>query len=189
MNSENLCHFRPEVQEAVCKLPLPPLGPGDPLPGMCSAWRHDPQSLFPQPIIDRSMALACQAGILLLWNHLDDSHAIVQGWRHREGRYWHYLMHRRETDFSNAAYWLQQTGAHPLHQKLLLEAQSLLATQAMDKAWTYLRQARQWPAEAFLQHCARAIDRRDAEEELLRRLALRENMLLLAYCAERAILA
>lgn len=56
------------------------------------------------------------SGVLLLWDFLDASHAISQT---MEGRgtprtadYWHAIMHRREPDAENAAYWFRRVGAH-----------------------------------------------------------------------------
>ena len=57
------------------------------------------------------------SGILLLWDFLDESHEISQT---MEGRgnpktadYWHGIMHRREPDAGNAAYWFRRVGSHP----------------------------------------------------------------------------
>ena len=62
------------------------------------------------------------SGVLLLWDFLDASHAISQT---MEGRgtprtadYWHAIMHRRELDAENAAYWLRRVGSHPAFDRL-----------------------------------------------------------------------
>ena len=63
-----------------------------------------------------------EAGMLLLWDHLDESHEISQT---MEGRgsprtadYWHGIMHRREPDAGNASYWFQRVGRHPAFDSL-----------------------------------------------------------------------
>ncbi len=62
------------------------------------------------------------AGVLLLWDFLDESHVISQT---MEGRgtprtadYWHGIMHRREPDAGNASYWFRRVGVHPAFASL-----------------------------------------------------------------------
>lgn len=69
--------------------------------------------------IDRS---SVTAGVLLLWDFLDASHEISQT---MEGRgtprtadCWHAIMHRREPDAGNAAYWFRRVGLHPAFTRL-----------------------------------------------------------------------
>ena len=58
-----------------------------------------------------------EAGLLLLWDHLDESHQISQTMEGqgtpRTADYWHGIMHRREPDAGNAAWWFRRVGAHP----------------------------------------------------------------------------
>ncbi len=63
------------------------------------------------------------SGILLLWDFLHESHEISQT---MEGRtnpgtadYWHGIMHRREPDAGNAAYWFRRVGLHPAFATLV----------------------------------------------------------------------
>lgn len=57
------------------------------------------------------------AGTLLLWDFLDESHTISQSMEGkgtpRTADYWHGMMHRREPDPGNAAYWFRRVGKHP----------------------------------------------------------------------------
>ncbi|MBW3635330.1 MAG: hypothetical protein KY445_02545 [Armatimonadetes bacterium] len=60
----------------------------------------------------------CRAG-LLLWNDdLDGAHPIVQNIETSTGSFWHAIIHRREADFSNARYWWNRTGAHPVFEEI-----------------------------------------------------------------------
>jgi len=63
---------------------------------------------------DREMASCCIAGVWLLHDYLDESHATSQSIETPSGSYWHAIMHRREGDFSNAKYWLRRVGKHPV---------------------------------------------------------------------------
>lgn len=58
-----------------------------------------------------------EAGLLLLWDHVDESHQISQTMEGqgtpRTADYWHGIMHRREPDAGNAAWWFRRVGSHP----------------------------------------------------------------------------
>ncbi|MCA9010767.1 MAG: hypothetical protein KDB01_13545, partial [Planctomycetaceae bacterium] len=62
------------------------------------------------------------AGTLLLWDFLDESHTISQSMEGkgtpRTADYWHGIMHRREPDPGNAAYWFRRVGKHPAFMSL-----------------------------------------------------------------------
>ena len=62
------------------------------------------------------------SGILLLWDFLNASHEISQTMEGegnpRTADYWHGIMHRREPDAGNAAYWFRRVGSHPAFNSL-----------------------------------------------------------------------
>jgi hypothetical protein len=63
-------------------------------------------------VVDRDMAGCCLAGVWLLHDFLDESHAISQNIDTPSGSFWHGIMHRREGDYSNAKYWFRHVGFH-----------------------------------------------------------------------------
>lgn len=69
-------------------------------------------------VADPDMALACMAGMLLRLDFLEESHRISQSISGDTGSYWHGIMHRREPDYGNAAYWFNRAGAHPVFQEV-----------------------------------------------------------------------
>ena len=69
-------------------------------------------------VADADMAACCFAGLWLLHDCLDESHAISQAIDTPSGNFWHGIMHRREGDFSNAKYWFRHVGQHPVFEAL-----------------------------------------------------------------------
>ena len=109
--------------------PRSPLGPGRPDPArrpLLEALAGD-DAFRPRRVADRRMADACRAGMWLLFDFLDESHAISQEISTAEGSYWHALLHRREPDFSNSAYWFRRVGTHAVFEPLRMEAARLAA--------------------------------------------------------------
>ena len=91
------------------------LGPGDPdkatrarLEGLTV------EKLFaPDKVRRQDCAAACLSGLWLYHDFLDESHSLSQALTTAEGSYWHGLMHRREPDFGNAAYWFRRWADTP----------------------------------------------------------------------------
>lgn len=69
-------------------------------------------------IVDLDMARCCLAGVWLLHDYLDQSHAVSQQIETPSGSFWHGVMHRREGDFSNAKYWFRRVGRHEVLDQL-----------------------------------------------------------------------
>ena len=106
------------VHQLLLEPPLPDLGPGS--PKLLFRERLTSLSLeedFPR-CQNRSLAQCCQAGLWLLFDFLDESHALSQDIDTPTGSYWHGIMHRREPDPSNSRYWFRKVGAHPVLEQL-----------------------------------------------------------------------
>ena len=78
----------------------------------------DPSSLFPHSPFPRE----AMSGLWLLFDDLHRSHAISQGLASPEAAFWHGIMHRREPDPSNAAYWFRRVGRHVVFPSLATAA-------------------------------------------------------------------
>jgi hypothetical protein len=121
-------------------------------------------------VVDSSMARCCLSGLWLLHNFLDESHSISQSIATSSGSYWHGIMHRREGDFSNAKYWFDRVGDHPVFASLKMADGS------------------PWDAYQFVDDCQRALRSRDeAQIAVLRELQHREWQALFDHCFRHAV--
>jgi hypothetical protein len=166
---------------AVAALLTPPrlaeLGPSTPNRSAKAALdRLTPEAVCPD-FRDRSMALACVAGLWLYHDFLDESHRISQDIDTTTGSYWHGIMHRREPDASNAKYWFRNVGRHRVFEELAKEAAEL----------GYRGAGKEWDAFAFTDSCEQHRGKGSAEEEVLRRVQLREWKLLFDWCYRQAM--
>jgi hypothetical protein len=107
-----------------------------------------------------SELIAVRAGLLQIHDWLDESHRLAQenegSGRHRNGDFWHAIMHRREPDYNNSAYWFRRVGAHPVFPHLAREAERILSACVDPEAaaWrTRLGVPHSWNPLAFVELC------------------------------------
>ncbi len=139
-------------------------------------------------VCDSIMASCCHSALWLLHDYLDESHEISQSVDTPTGSYWHGIMHRREPDFSNAAYWFRRVGTHPVFAELVIAARDLAraaqADEHADQAFL-LRQAT-WDPFRFIDLCSAAVEGRSNCDLLCRQVAEAEWRLLFDYCYREA---
>ena len=165
MNAFDPALYDPEVASLLAGPRLMALGPGAPSMALRSRLAAVGDGLLnDNRWRDRDMALACAAGLWLYHDFLDESHEISQRIRTPTGSYWHGIMHRRQPDDANAAYWFQRVGEHPVFEPLAGDARALGLHFRSDD----------WDPIEFIQLCARFRDSGSEEESLLRRVQLRE---------------
>ena len=166
--------YGPVIADLLQEPRLIPLGPGTPN----QAARARLQALavekvFPaEGVRDRAMAEACLAGLWLYHDFLDESHTISQSIATSTGSYWHGIMHRREPDAGNAAYWFRRVGDHPVFEPLGKAAIILGLVTPSDK----------WNPFYFIELCEQHRGTGAEEEMLLCRVQLREWELLFDWC-------
>ncbi len=113
------------------------------------------------------------SGLYLYFDCLDEGHAVAQNLDTADGSFWHGIMHRREPDAGNAAYWFRLVGKHPIFPALHEEAQRLR-----------FNTGREWDPFEFIEFCEGARARPgSAEEEIALQIQLKEWQLLFDYCA------
>lgn len=111
---------------------------------------------------------AAFSGLYVYFSCFDEAHEIAQDIPTAEGSYWHAIVHRREPDAGNAAYWFRQVGSHPVFEALARASGSETP----------------WDPFAFIDLCEKA--RRQPGSELESRaqaVQLVEWQLLFDYCA------
>jgi hypothetical protein len=129
-----------------------------------------------EQVCDPVMAQACFAGLWLCHDFLDQSHAISQEIATPTGSYWHGILHRREPDASNAAYWFRRVGEHPIFETLAREAQNLGLRVNSDP----------WNPFGFIDLCEEHRGTGTEQEMLLRHVQRLEWELLFDWCFRRA---
>ena len=109
------------IQSLLSELSPQPLGPGETSAAKESEIAAlDSAALFADSakISNADLAECCLSGIWLGFNFLNKSHDLSQNLKSQSGSYWHAIMHRREPDYSNSAYWFKRVGDHPLFKDI-----------------------------------------------------------------------
>jgi hypothetical protein len=178
--------YGPVIASVLKESRLMPLGPGSPnakVQTQLKALTLE-QAFSHVAIRDQDMAKCCLAGLWLYHDFLNESHTLSQEIQTTSGSYWHGLMHRREPDYSNAKYWFQRVGDHPIFEALAADAKEIAAGDSGEAAKLLHRQ-NTWDPFAFVDLCEKAAG--SPSEMLCRRIQQREWELLFDYCYPQAL--
>ena len=185
----DLSHLPAAIRSLIEENRLPELGPGRPNASLRPTLEAvTNETLFGSKSVHQpEFAQCCRAGLWLLHDFLDESHAISQDIDTVEGSYWHGIVHRREPDYSNAAYWFRRVRKHAVFEPLRRRAAEL-ATEAGSPAGSeFLGHQQAWDPFAFI-HLCEAVTGGNAKCEILCRQVQRAEWdLLFTYCHEQAV--
>jgi hypothetical protein len=117
---------------------------------------------------------AALAGLWFYLDCFDEAHQAAEADEKQDHYYWHALVHRREGDPGNAAYWFRKVGAHPIFPHLAAAAPQIHRD----------FRAGAWDPNAFVSFCERAKERPGSgQEQAAMRIQLAEWQLLFDHCA------
>lgn len=93
--------------------------------------------------------------LVLLWHdHLDAAHRLAQDVDNADGAFVHGIMHRREPDTSNAAYWFRRVGKHQVFPELAKRVKALLCAPGDEELLRRLVRKGEWDPFAFIESCS-----------------------------------
>jgi hypothetical protein len=136
---------------------------------------------------DAEMAACCIAGVWVLHDCLDESHAISQSIETPSGSFWHAIMHRREGDFWNSKYWFRRVGQHPAFADIAERASKLAKSSAQEKHLKKLVIGGAWDPFAFVDLCEAAGSNSADAHELCLDLQQVEWEALFDHCYHNAV--
>jgi hypothetical protein len=133
-----------------------------------------------RPIVSPEFAEAARAGLFLHLSCMEEAHRIAQHIASSTGSYWHGIVHRREPDFGNAAYWFRRVGRHEIFPALRDQAAGILPERFGGMP--------EWDPFRFLEACEQVHRRTSSRlERALQEIQRAEWQLLLDYCCRRAV--
>jgi hypothetical protein len=135
----------------------------------------DPARLFP----NAKDSTAAAAGLWLYFSCFEEAHDLVSDAQSPECELWHAILHRREPDSGNAAYWFRKVGTHPTYPPI-----ARAATEIIKRIPDAEIRIGKWDPFAFIAFCERARSQPlSAQEMAAMEIQRAEWQILFDYCA------
>jgi len=126
--------------------------------------------------------------LVLLWHdHLASAHELAQTIDSQDGAFVHGIMHRREPDYSNAAYWFRRVGPHPVFSEIAKRAKELPGSKSNASLYHQLVKESAWDPFGFIDACKDAATNpaADADQRYLREVQRIETESLLDWLGQQ----
>jgi hypothetical protein len=127
-------------------------------------------------------------GLVLLWHdHMEPAHEIAQAIENPDGSFLHGILHRRELDYGNAAYWFRRVGRHKCFPEIARRSSELLKAKNESMVQEQLVRNGEWDAFGFIDLCEKFSVKRadDASVKHLREIQGIETEVLLEQWLKR----
>jgi hypothetical protein len=128
---------------------------------------------------------AAAAGLWLYFSCFEEAHGLASESETAECALWHAILHRREPDSGNAAYWFRKVGTHPTFSATARAADEIL--KRLPDAEFRLGK---WDPFAFIAFCERALSQPGSmQEAAAMEIQRAEWQILFDYCARPVAMA
>ena len=163
---------------------LADLGPGS-RPGVLPPAKLNEalDNLLNRPVASAGSRELLRALVLLWHDALEPAHVIAQNLENADGSFVHGIVHRREPDFMNAAYWFRRAGRHGSFPGIARRVGGLLETRNAGSLAGKLIPEGSWNPFVFINLCEEAPRRapEDSQTQLLREIQAIEFEVLLEH--------
>jgi len=135
----------------------------------------EPARMFP----NARDPVAAAAALWLYFSDFEPAHELVSNSQTPECELWHAILHRREPDSGNAAYWFRRVGTHPSYPAIARAAADIVK-RIPDAEFRIGK----WDPFAFISFCERARSQpSSAQERAAMEIQRAEWQILFDYCA------